>query len=75
MVADAAAVTAEAVVRISRRPDGRSLLSRVKKVKLVEGRRPSAILYGEEMRITVTPADGLYGRPSSDRIMQAAGGR
>ncbi len=75
VVADAAAVTAEAVVRISRRPDGRSLLSRVKKVKLVEGRRPSAILYGEEMRITVTPADGLYGRPSSDRIMQAAGGR
>ena len=73
VVADAAAVTAEAVVRISRRPDGRSLLSRVKKVKLVEGRRPSAILYGDEMRITVTPADGLYGRPSSDRIMQAAG--
>lgn len=73
VVADAAAVAAEAVVRISRRPDGRSLLSRVKKVKLVEGRRPSAILYGDEMRITVTPADGLYGRPSSDRIMQAAG--
>lgn len=75
VVADAANVTAEAVVRISRRPDGRSLLSRLKKVKLVEGRKPSADLQGDVMRITVAPADGLAGRPSSDRIMQATGVR
>jgi hypothetical protein len=75
IVADAAAVTAEAVVRMSRRPDGRYLLSRFTKVKLVEGRKPSAVIEGNEMRITVAPADGLAGRPSSDKIMQAAGSR
>ncbi len=37
VVADAAIVTAEAVVRMSRQPDGRTMLSRLKKVKLVEG--------------------------------------
>ncbi|HEY9235685.1 MAG TPA: DUF4908 domain-containing protein, partial [Phenylobacterium sp.] len=75
VVADAASVAAEAVVRMSRRPDGRNLLRRFTKVKLVEGRKPSAQVLGNEMRITVAPADGLAGRPSSDRIMQAAGAR
>lgn len=75
LVADAAAVTAEAVVRMSRRPDGRTLLGRLTKVRLVEGRKPSATMHGGEMRITVAPAEGLSGRPSSDKIMQAAGSR
>lgn len=75
VVADAAAVAAEAVVRMSRRPDGRYMLARFTKVKLVEGRKPSAVIQGNEMRITVSPADGLAGRPSSDKIMQAAGSR
>jgi hypothetical protein len=75
VVADAATVTAEAVMRMSRRPDGKTLLARLKKVKLVEGRKPAAALHGGEMRITVAPAEGLAGRPSSDRIMQAAGSR
>ena len=73
VVADAAMVAAEAVVRISRRPDGKGLLARMKKVKLIEGKKPSAALHGDEMRITVTPAQGMAGRPSSDRIMQATG--
>jgi hypothetical protein len=75
VVADAATVTAEAVVRLSRRADGRNLLGRLKKVKLVEGKKPAVTLYGSEMRITVSPDDGLAGRPSSDKIMQAAGAR
>ncbi|MES2897596.1 MAG: DUF4908 domain-containing protein [Pseudomonadota bacterium] len=75
VVADAAMVAAEAVVRMSRRPDGKGLLARLKKVKLVEGRKPSAVLHGNEMRITVSAADGLAGRPSSDKIMLAAGSR
>ena len=75
VVADAAIVTAEAVVRLSRRPDGRNLLGRLKKVKLVEGSKPAVALHGSEMRITVSPDDGLAGRPSSDKIMQAAGAR
>lgn len=74
LIADAAAVTAEAVVRLSRHPDAKSLLGKLRKVTLVEGRKPAADLHGGEMRITVSPADGLAGRPSSDRIVQAAGG-
>lgn len=75
VVADAANVAAEAVVSISRRPDGRVLLSRLRKVKLVEGRKPSATLHGDEMHITVAPADGLAGRPSSVRVIQAVAAR
>jgi hypothetical protein len=72
VMADAAAVTAEAVVRMSRHPEGRSALSRLRRVTLIEGRKPSAALQDGEMRITVAPAEGLAGRPSSDRILQAA---
>jgi hypothetical protein len=71
LMADAAAVTAEAVVRMSRHPDGKSALARMNRVTLVEGRRPSAALQGGEMLIIVAPAEGMAGRPSSDRIMQA----
>lgn len=72
LMADAATVTAEAVVRMSRQGDGKSSLNRLRRVTLVEGRKPSATLQGGEMRITIAPADGLAGRPSSDKIMQAA---
>lgn len=72
LMADAAAVTAEAVVRMSRHPEGKSALARLRRVTLIEGRKPSAALQGGEMRITVTPAEGMAGRPSSDRILQAA---
>lgn len=72
LMADAATVTAEAVVRLSRHGDGKSALNRLRRVTLVEGRKPSATLQGGEMRITVAPADGVAGRPSSDKIMQAA---
>jgi hypothetical protein len=69
LVADAAVVTAEAVVRIMRRPDSRTLLARFSKVKLVEGKKPAAALEQGVIRITVNPALGLAGRPSSDRII------
>lgn len=75
LVADAAMITAEAVVRISRRPDGRARLAQVKKVQLVQGNRAAATVTKEVMRITVAPGQGLAGRPSSDRIAYAVGVR
>jgi hypothetical protein len=72
LVADAAMVTAEAVVRMSRRSDGRALLARVSRVELVEGDRPGATLNRGVMMITVAPAHGLAGRPSSARIISVA---
>lgn len=73
LVADAAMVAAEAVVRLAADSEGRQVLSGVDKVTLVEGRRPGASLRGGVILITVTPADGLAGRPSSERILAAAG--
>ena len=72
LIADAAMVAAEAVVRLSRQPNGRGALTRFSKVELVAGRKPEATVRHGVMRITVAPVDGLAGRPSSDRIMAAA---
>ncbi len=69
LVADAAVVAAEAVVRIMRRPDSRTLLARFSKVKLIEGKKSGVVLEQGVIRITVTPVLGLTGRPSSERII------
>jgi hypothetical protein len=75
ITADAAMVAAEAVVRIARRPDAKSILGRIGKIQLVEGRKASATLQQGVVQITVSPNDGLAGRPSSERIMAATGVR
>jgi len=75
LVADAALVTSEAVVRMTRTADTRRKLLRLQKVRLVVGRRANAQLERGELRVTVAPSHGLAGRPSSERIAVAAGGR
>ncbi len=75
LIADAATVTSLAFGRIAQSRDGRQVLDRFRKVELVEGRRPAATVGGEVLRITVTPAQGLAGRPSSERIVKVAMGR
>jgi hypothetical protein len=72
LIADAAMVTSEAVVRMTRRSDGRAMLARFKQVRLAEGRRPSVDLVKGALQITVAPTLGLAGRPSSERILAAA---
>jgi hypothetical protein len=72
LIADAAAVTSEALVRMSRRPEARSALGKVKQVHLSEGSRPSVQLAKGELQIVVAPVQGLAGRPSSERIVYAA---
>ncbi len=75
LVADAAMVAAEAVVRMSANAEGRAALTKVSKVTLVEGKRPGASLRAGVILITITPEDGLAGRPSSQKIVAAAGVR
>jgi hypothetical protein len=72
LIADAATVASEAVVRMTRRSDGRALLARFKQVRLAEGRRPQAEVVHGALQITVTPGLGVAGRPSSERIVAAA---
>lgn len=72
LIADAAIVTSEAVVRLTRTSDGRVVLARLRQVRLVEGRKASAQLSKGTLKITVAPAQGVSGRPSSERIVTVA---
>jgi hypothetical protein len=71
LIADAAIVTAEAVARMSRRPNGNPALAQVTKVTLVQGKKVNVVVQQRTMLITVSPDDGYAGRPSSARIMAA----
>ena len=70
LLADAAMVTSEAVVRITKRSDGHKILDRILKVQLVEGPKASVQVTQGVLEVTVAPPQGLAGRPSSDLIVR-----
>ena len=72
LIADAALVTADGLVRMSRTAEGQAQLRRVNLVFLTEGPRPGVILRQGVLIIVVTPRLGISGRPSSERITFAA---
>jgi hypothetical protein len=72
LIADAALVAADGLVRMSRTPEGQSQLRRVNLVFLTEGPRPGVILRQGVLIVVVTPRLGISGRPSSERIVFAA---
>ena len=63
LIADAAMVASEAIVRMTRRADGRALLARFKQVRLAEGGRANVLLTRGALQITVAPGQGIAGRP------------
>jgi hypothetical protein len=65
-------VVAEAVIRISRRPDNKRVQARFSKVVFVEGKAPAATLDRGVIQVTFAPDQGLAGRPSSERIVAVA---
>jgi hypothetical protein len=69
--ADAAAITAEAVARLARSGEGRALLNRFRKVRLLAGRKPAVQVRAGVMQVIISPALGMAGRPSSDRVIIA----
>ncbi|MCR5877653.1 DUF4908 domain-containing protein [Phenylobacterium sp. J367] len=69
LIGDAAMVTSEALVRMSRGPKTRALLDRVRRVQFKEGRRAGAEISQGALIITVAPQQGMAGRPSSERIV------
>jgi hypothetical protein len=73
LIADAATVTTEALASLAARPAGRGLLTRFTRVDFVTGVEPAVKLRENILLITVNPALGLGGRPSSLRIQQALG--
>jgi len=78
LIADAAVVATEAIGLASQTPSGRRMLSKLSKVVLVQGRRPSVGFANGVLQVAVAaPSGGLpardcvAGRPSSRRIAVA----
>lgn len=71
VVADAAILAAEGVMLAATTARGRSVLSRVRRVRFREGLAPAAVMSGDMLEIVVAPRRGLAGRPSSRRAAQA----
>jgi hypothetical protein len=69
---DAANIAAEAVVRLARRNDGARILARFGRVLFQPGHASQASVAHGVMRVTLNPAQGLAGRPSSARMIEAA---
>jgi hypothetical protein len=72
LIADAALVAADGLVRMAKTPNGQAQLRRVNLVFLTEGPRPGVILRQGVLIVVVTPRLGVSGRPSSERIIYAA---
>lgn len=73
MIADAASVTAEAVVTMARRADGRRILARLIRVSFSPGRKPTVTMANGVLEVVVASkadllVDVVAGRPSSRRI-------
>ena len=75
LIADAATVFADAVVRIAQRVDGHKLLSAFGKISIAPAKKPSVKVEKTVLEIRVAPKMGLAGRPSSERIAYAVGAR
>jgi hypothetical protein len=75
LIADAAGLAVEAMVALSARPGGKARLARIAKVALNPGSHPDVGLRAGVVTITVVPALGMAGRPSSERILRAMGAK
>jgi hypothetical protein len=74
-IADAATVACEAMVDMASRPAAKRVLARIADVVIAQGPTADAVLQGRVLTITIDPAQGVFGRPSSRRIEHAAGAR
>ena len=75
LMADAATVTSEALVDMAGHPADKVTLARIVGVVVTLGQRPSAVLAKGVLTVTINPAQGIAGRPSSRRIERAAGAK
>lgn len=70
LFADAANVTADAIVELSSTQDGRRILAPVQEVRLIEGRPPGAQIDGDKLVVKLDLNRGWGGRPSSKRVVK-----
>ncbi|UDF02760.1 DUF4908 domain-containing protein [Asticcacaulis sp. AND118] len=74
LFADAATVTADAMVEMSATTKGRRLLAPVQEVKLIEGRPPGVWVEGDTLMLRLDLSKGWGGRPSSKRVTKVLTG-
>ena len=68
---EALILSTDSVLRIARSPTARSSLNQLRSITIVEGSRPSVVYARGDLRIVVAPTQGVAGRPSSARVIQA----
>lgn len=71
LAVEALIVSTDAVLRIARSPTARSSLDRLRRITITEGERSSVTYARGELMIVVAPEQGVAGRPSSARVIQA----
>lgn len=71
LTVEALIVATDALIRIARSPSTAGVLSRLRSLTIVEGTRPGVIYSNGRLRISVAPALGVAGRPSSARVIAA----
>ncbi len=71
LAVEALILSTDAVLRISRSPTARASLDRLRSITIVEGPRASVAYTRDDLRIVVAPSQGVAGRPSSARVIQA----
>lgn len=68
---EAMIITTEAVIRIARSPTARQYIADLRSISIVEGPRAGAAYARGRLTVTVNPAEGMAGRPSSARVIRA----
>jgi hypothetical protein len=71
LTVEALIVATDAALRIARSPTARSSLERLRSITIVDGPRASVTYARGDLRIVVSPAQGVAGRPSSARVINA----
>ena len=71
LFADALNVLTDAVQKLAQLRDGRPYLAAIREIHLHPAKKMDARLHNGVLDISINPADGIAGRPSSVRIVQA----
>ncbi len=68
---EAMIVATEAVIRIARSPTARQYINDLRVISVAEGSRAGVTYARGRLTVTVNPAEGMAGRPSSARVIRA----
>ncbi len=71
LTVEALILSTDAVLRIARSPTNRASLNQLRRIVILEGDRAAVTYARGDLRIVVSPAQGVAGRPSSARVIRA----